>query len=312
MSSSPPGAPVQVIVLWEWEGDRPFVSLFADRCSRLGLSLVAIGEQHVKALWAAGLGPAPRLVLDRASDVVPELEPLLAGLAARGTRVVNDAAKMSWCRDKATMHLELLTLGVDVPHGIILSAGECANGSAEMAGAAETLGVPFVIKPAEGGGGDGVVLDATHADQVLGYLKRTGYDKVILQRRVAPQSLGGRRAWFRVVWAAGRMLPCWWDDLTHAYEPLAAEDEARFNLGALRSITSIVAGVTGIDLFTTEIALDSDGRLVVVDFVNEMPDLRPQELFADGVPAVVLGAVADALLGLCGAADSPPVAPAAV
>jgi hypothetical protein len=37
-------------------------------------------------------------------------------------------------------------------------------------------------------------------------------------------------------------------------------------------------------LFSTEIAITSDGRFVIVDYVNDPIDLRPQSKTFDGVP----------------------------
>jgi len=41
------------------------------------------------------------------------------------------------------------------------------------------------------------------------------------------------------------------------------------------------------DFFSTEIALAKDGRYVVVDYVNDPCDMRPQSKHFDGVPDTI-------------------------
>jgi Carbamoyl-phosphate synthase L chain, ATP binding domain len=293
-----PGAP-HVVVLWEWPFDEPFVSLLERRCRDRGLEFASVNADHesvVASFLAEGVS-APRLLVDRASDVMPALVSLLSRLKERGCRLLNDAGRMAWCRDKATMHLELVAAGVRVPFGVVVSSDEEQH-EERLVHVATDLGSPFVIKPAEGGGGEGVVLDAEKPADVADYLQQTGFGKIILQRRVVPRTVGGERGWFRVFWVNGLVFPCWWNDITHVYRLLSPAEEASEDLGRLRGITTTIASISGIDLFTTEIAVDQDGELVVVDFVNEMPDLRPQWCAADGVPEPIVETIAAEIASL--------------
>lgn len=42
--------------------------------------------------------------------------------------------------------------------------------------------------------------------------------------------------------------------------------------------------VSGLDFFSSEIAMKNDGKLAVVDYVNDQPDMRKKSKFNDGVP----------------------------
>jgi hypothetical protein len=289
-----------LVVVWEWLYDRDFVDLLRHRCSERGVSFACwCAEETGCFADLLGIWPrSPRVVLDRASDAYPELIPPLTELARRGAKVINNPHGMVWCSDKATMHLELLDAGVRVPYAVVVSSEDCAIAPPWLPTACEALGSPFVIKPALGGGGEGVVLDAESLADVESYLKRGANHKVILQRLVEPRDLEGRRAWFRVLWVYGRVFPCWWDDRTHIYAELSAADEAVLGLGGLREIAALVAARSGMHLFSTEIAMDAEGVLMVVDFVNEMPDLRSQREHADGVPESVVEGVAEVIVGL--------------
>ena len=52
----------------------------------------------------------------------------------------------------------------------------------------------------------------------------------------------------------------------------------------MRSLFTKIAQICELDFFSAEIALTADGRFVVVDYVNDICDMRLQSLFADGVP----------------------------
>jgi hypothetical protein len=97
-----------------------------------------------------------------------------------------------------------------------------------------------------------------------------------------------QRAWFRVFYAFGQIIPCWWDDQTHIYQELTPEDEERFGLQPLRSITATIREICGLEFFSTEIVLTLGHSFIVVDYVNEMCDMRLKSLHTDGVPDTIV------------------------
>lgn len=287
----------ELAAFWDWPYDGEFIARLSDACSEKSVRFAAFHETAVEAFvnsFESGIPPI-RLVLDRITDVMPGLIYHFMQIHNRGAYIVNDPERMVWCRDKATMHLELLNAGIRVPYGVIISTEDHPEYLEVLELAKDRLGTPFVIKPAEGGGGDGVVLDARSSRDVSEYFGRMGSDKVVLQRKIMPRLLDSRRAWFRVFWALGEVYPCWWDDRSHVYEELSFEDEKKYSLEELRAIVALIARISGMDLFTTEVALDEDSRLVAVDFVNEMPDLRSQSSHQDGVPDRILNQLAKRL-----------------
>jgi hypothetical protein len=165
------------------------------------------------------------------------------------------------------------------------------------------LGRPFIIKPANTtGGGVGVVIGAESLKDVIETRQHHKNDKYLLQEKIIPAILSGRRAWFRVFFAFGEVILCWWDDQTHIYEFLTADEEERFALPTLRDIAGSIKDVCGLDFFSTEIAFVSSGTFVVVDYVNEICDMRLKSRHVDGVPdhivELVAGRIADVALTL--------------
>ncbi len=86
----------------------------------------------------------------------------------------------------------------------------------------------------------------------------------------------------------GLVLPCWWDDETHRYRTLTRAEIQAHGLRPLLSITRSIAEVCRLDFFSTEIALTPSGTFVVVDYVNDLCDMRLQSRHFDGVPDLVV------------------------
>jgi len=97
----------------------------------------------------------------------------------------------------------------------------------------------------------------------------------------------------RAIWCLGDVHVCWWDPTTRFYAALDRDpDDAPGLLAGIRGVAEAIARVSVMDLFSTEVALAPDGRIVSVDYVNDMCDLRPASLHPDGVPDAVVLAIA--------------------
>jgi len=288
---------------WAWEFDRDFVQLIEDAAGAAGIvpfriERATVGEVleqlRKQRLWL-------RVVLDRASDedesFLPFSRYVLRCYRSPGAhpplRVINPPDLSARAADKATMHLEFLSHGVEVPYTIIISPYNLKREVELSLSELARLGRPFVIKPANTtGGGVGVVMGAETLKDILDSRQRHKNDKYLLQELVRPALLDGRRAWFRVFYAFGAILPCWWDDQTHVYREVTPEDDAAFGLAALRQITSRIQEVCRLDFFSTELVYTSERRFIAVDYVNEMCDMRLQSRHADGVPDAVVRRIA--------------------
>ncbi len=279
-------------IAWDWPYDADFVALLEAACHERGLTVLQVTQHNLSAVTEAlaqgRLGFSA--FLDRAWDANPAFHPLAQEVERRVPRLINPYSQARWVHDKAIMHLEFLSYGLAVPYTLIVSPEEGAGEPKPSELAA--LGSSFIMKPAHGGGGEGVVTDVRTWTQVLAEQKRLGYDKWLLQQRVTPAFLEGRPAWLRIIYAAQGIFPCWWHPDTHRYEALTATDEARLGLGKLRDIVSAIATIAGLDLFSTEIALTQAGQFLAVDYVNDPCDMRLQSRATDGVPDEIVIAVA--------------------
>jgi hypothetical protein len=289
---------------WNWEYDAGFVRLLEAACKTRGLSVLQVTPDNLDSVLA-GLATGEinfAALLDRASDSDPRFQPLADWALRQSAFCINPQEQARWSWDKAAMHLEFVRQGIQTPHAIILPPfnEQPSLPSPDLI----PLGGSFSIKPASGGGGWGITLEAVHWDQVQKARQEHPAETMLLQSYVTPQILDGRPGWFRLLYCAGAVYPCWWDQQTHAYARVTAAESARFGLRTLREVLMRIAALARMHLFSTEVAATEGGRFLVVDYVNDPVDLRLQSLAADGVPDAILENIAGRLARLVEARDA--------
>lgn len=283
---------VDLAIAWNWEYDADFVDGIERECSAKSLSTYRI-ESHNLDETAASLSSgslAFHAFFDRASDADEDFLVLQPHVDRPSVRYFNPRQLVIHAADKATMHLELITHGVNVPNTIILSPFN-DQGALELAGAdLDRIGIPFVIKPANTtGGGTGVIMNASNLKQIAAARREHPDDKYLIQETIQPMLLEGRRAWFRVYYAFGTTILCWWDDTTHLYTEVTPGEEENFRLSGLRHVIEIIRRACRLDFFSSEVAITAERKFIVVDYVNEVCDMRRKSVYSVGAPdAVVL------------------------
>ena len=284
-------------LIWYWEHDPEFVAAVQSACIAQGVSLWLVSPKNLVQATSDLLEGRVgfNVLLDRA-QYHPGFLPLLQKAREQGAYCINSRERANWAEDKATMHLEMISHGLESPYTIILApfTEQPILPPIDLG----PLGGQFVIKPAVGGGGEGVTMHATSLEQVLQARIEFADQKYLLQAHIEPQELGGRRAWFRIYYVDGKIHPCWWDPQTHVFAPLHADEEGHFGLTPLRLVTTKIASICRLDWFSTEIALSKEGKFVAVDYVNDGIDLRSQSKAHDGVPDEVIKAIAEDLVTL--------------
>jgi len=268
---------------WNWEYDADFVELLDLACQSHGLSLLQITPENLSEMMRSleNKEIAFQIFFDRASDTDPRFIPVVQWACNHAVHYINphELACRAW--DKVAMH-QAMSASMDTPFTIVLPSydDQPLLPAIDLA----SLGDGFTIKPALGGGGDGVITEATSLNQVLVARQQFPSQRYLLQAQIIPTRLGLRMAWFRVTYCVGKVYPCWWDNCTHIYTPVTSDETTSYHLSPLHSITSSIAQICGLELFSTEITLTPDGRFVIVDYVNDPIDLRLQSKTFDGVP----------------------------
>lgn len=281
-------------IAWDWEFDSDFVTMLEAQVQAQGLKSYSIthhnAHETTKALQKGGLQFGA--FLDRAGDGDEKFPPLAKAIRKSSALFINHPDAIYDAIDKATMHLQFLTKGIDVPFSVIISPYAKKKEVELKLSDIAKLGWPFIMKPANTtGGGLGVILNAASLKDVIETRQHHKGDKYLLQERIVPLTIERRKGWFRVFWIFGTVLPCWWDDETHVYHIVTKQEIVQQRLRPLLTITKKIAEVCKLDFFSTEIAVTAEKRFVVVDYVNEICDMRLQSKALDGVPDLVASTI---------------------
>ena len=107
------------------------------------------------------------------------------------------------------------------------------------------IGVPYVVKPAWGDSGVGVVVDADSEDALLWSAEQApNADTFLIQRRVEPKDLGVHVACFKMFHICREVIPCWWNPVTHEYQMVTPGEIKMYHLAPLRRIMRGIARVS--------------------------------------------------------------------
>jgi len=279
---------------WYWEFDIDFVQMVEHACHAQGLTLWQITPDNLlESINALYQGERTFNTLLNRSQGDDRFLPINRWAKEYNKKRINPIEISKWSEDKATMHLELITAGVQTPHTILLAPflEQPVLSALDLT----PLGNQFVIKPSNEGGGEGVILGASSLEQILRARLQFPEQKYLLQSTVTPRTIQGRPAWFRVFYAVGKTYPCWWHPLTHVYAEVTPSEEHRYELTALHNLTRHIASLCHLDWFTTEIALTLED-FVVVDYVNDEIDTRVQSKAVDGAPDEIMQNIASQLV----------------
>ena len=287
-----------ICLISDWEYDRDLLFQLESRLQLRGYTTYLIWpenlEETLSRLYRGTLGF--RYLFDRASNTSAEFFDVYHALHSSGVPCFEDPYTLLRASDKAVMHAEFQSAGIPVPNTLILQPHSERKEIELDEQLLKTLGVPFVIKPANTtGGGIGVWQDRRGLEDVLRIRQEYQSDKYLVQEQVLPKIRGERRFWFRVFYGTGDVYCCWWNDRTHVYEILLVGEVGELVLKQIVDIAHRIARISSLQLFSAEIVLDSQERLIVVDYVNESPDLRRKSCYPDGVPDEIVDRIVEAL-----------------
>ncbi|MGD9487013.1 MAG: hypothetical protein AB7W47_03275 [Calditrichaceae bacterium] len=287
----------------DWTYDEDFVSLLETYARQNSLSTYIVRLHNLDETISLLKGKRLhfRYFFDRASDTSPEFLNLQYLFSKQDLPVFETKAQLEWASDKSTMHLEFISNGLNLPYTIILpSYRETADVKLSLTDLTN-LGRPFIIKPANTtGGGIGVVNGAETLQDVIAARLEFEYDKYLLQEKIIPADIDGKRFWFRGFYACGDIFLCWWNDISHRYEIMNPNDEEKYNLRAMYSIIEKIAEICKLNLFSTEIAMNNEEKFIIVDYVNESCDMRLKSKHFDGVPDLIVHQIAERLTQFIG------------
>ena len=264
---------------WNDRTEEKFVAWVKEECTLRNMHFLLITSQNVSQvvedLERSEL--SIRFLLDNQADYFTP-DDLFARLCYtvkdNNSTVVCDPDHAKNASNKAISHFDLLNAKIPVPYTVVVRnwmPDDFRLTEEELKG----LGRPFVIKPATGFGQRGVVKDANGPITEIARARQFNRgDSFLLQEKVEPISFDGKQGWFRVYFLFGEIIPCWWNTETGWYGHVSLREMYTYALLPLARITSEIARIANMDFFSTEIAVTPKvSRFIVVDYVNDQPDL---------------------------------------
>lgn len=285
-------------ISYTWNYDIEFIELIEKKFQKSGFKTFIIYKQNLNEV--ANLLRNKEIYfkayLDRASDEDPEFEIITKLLTRKRSYIINPHKKTKKVTDKSYFHKKLLRKKFNLPQTLILESYDKCQELFLTESKIEELKIPFVIKPALfSGGGQGVIKDGISIEQIQNQRISSHTEKFLVQEKIHPIRIDHKRAWFRIFWAFGKVIPTWWDDHTHIYHPLTKDQITKYKLHQLIKITTKLSRIAAIDYFSTEIALTKNHKFVLIDYINDQCDMRLQSLHPDGVPDIVVNQFIDQL-----------------
>jgi len=206
----------------------------------------------------------------------------------QGSFVIDDPDVTATVAHKGRFHQVMLDNRIPVPETIVVkrSALHKFRITDEIK---KRLGTPFVVKPAWGDSGVGVIMDA-YAEDALAQSAELApnSDAFLIQKRLKMKKLGSHAGWFRMFHVCGEVIACWWDPVSHEYHLVTPAQVKRFRLGALKRIMRGIARASKMKKFSSEICLHEDGKFYAIDYLNADPDMNPRSFYDNGVPDEVV------------------------
>lgn len=279
-------------ITWSGTIKERFVTLLKAACEEKKLSFLWISQDNLRSV-ARDLDQRSlkiKVLLDteatynKKGDIYSRI---CYDVKDAGGVVINDPDRAKTAIDKSIMHYELVNAGIMTPYTVVVRNWEPTTFRLPDE-EKKRLGIPFVIKPALGYGQLGVIRDARGTIREIATARH--YDRgdhFLLQEKIMPISLEGKRAWFRGFNVFDAIIPCWWDDQANRYEHISYEEFNKHSFFPIAKIVSKISSITRMAWFSSEIAIDQkqgQKRFLVIDYVNDQCDMTSQSETTSGVP----------------------------
>jgi hypothetical protein len=254
--------------------------------SAYGLSCLLVNRNNLDQTRAAVRKKRlrPLVYLDLSSRPGDPFHGLLEEMAGKGVHTFCDPKALLWTL-KAYAHERLVQAGLPLPPSVVIPRTEADRDLTPEE--RSRVGERCVIKPSFGVAGLGVVVGVPpERDQIA---KARNYDRNedwLVQRMIKWSHLGDRQAYLRGYNVLGHRTLMWWSN-DRGYESLTWDDFRRYDLHGAVDLIDQVARVTGVEYFSSEIAICDDGdaggagganvgRFCLIDYVNDQCDIDPQ------------------------------------
>ncbi len=286
--------PYDLAIFWEWDYDKTFNHLLQEESDRQGLKILFVAPKELDLCIQKIHKKEIRLhwFLDRASETDSRFVRILETCHTHNFRPINNPKDAQNALCKSYMHRLLQKAKIPLPKTVIILPKVKMTDLPHFT--FETLGIPFVLKPAIGGGGDGVHLGLTELSQIQVVRSEHPNDEYLLQQMIVPDIYHSLAMWFRVYFVCGEVFFSFWDPKTKNYTPLEEQMIKDIPVRKIKSLAHNIARLSKLRFFSSEMVI-SGGKVLVVDYLNDPVDLRPKTDHNDGLPICLLKKIVEAI-----------------
>ena len=244
-----------------------FAHKMRELCGQMNLSFFLVNDTWVNEFRRKleDREIAVRVLLDLTANQTIDDDPYLflaKEVKWQRGHVIDDPDLTAYSAHKARFHQMLVQNQIPVPETIMVGRNEL--NSFDHSGNQGPSRGAFVVKPAWGDSGIGVVIDAQSKDALHWSAEQTpNSDTFLIQKRLQPVELGNHMGSFRMFHICREVIPCWWNWVSHEYQLVTPAQIRNCKLAPLRSIMRGIARISKMK--------SSPRRFVCIRTVTFMP-----------------------------------------
>lgn len=237
-----------------------------------------------------------RVFVDLSSFENPVFAFLIEKLHSNKTKVINEPKSILVSFNKSKLHNLLKSNNLPLRKTFILNPKE--KNKEKLRKIIKILKEPFVLSPAISAFEKGVILNAREVDDILAFLEDHSTEDTLVHEYITPKVINEKVSWFRPIYSNGKIICHWWDPQNSFYQRFKKSKEENKIKLKLENYIKKIADLTGLELFSTEIVINQEGKYIVLDYANNPIDLSSQEYERGGVPKETLIEIAKSIANL--------------
>ena len=282
-------------IAWDNESDNEFVNDLNARALKVGVRPYLIHAYNffssLKNITEGEL--TFRCFLDRFSDDTSTFGGLADFLKQKDINFINHPDNVKNSIDKSKIHSMFVSYGLPIPKTVFIKPQEEKQ---VLEAKIQHISVPCVVKSAFSSCSEDTALAINSLVDALRLMGEEEDKSYFAQEQVASINLENKPAWFKVLYCFGEIILCRWHPMTGEREMLSLRQIYRLGLHEIWPITKKVKQACKLDFFSTDIVMKEKGKFLVVDYVNDRPDMRKKSKFKDALPDEIVDKVINSII----------------
>ena len=282
-------------IAWDNESDNEFVNDLNARALKVGVKPYLIHAYNffssLKDITDGQL--CFNCFFDRSSDDSSTFGGLADFLKQKDINFINHPDNVKNSIDKSKIHSMFVSYGLPIPKTVFIKPQEEKQ---VLEAKIQHISVPCVVKSAFSSCSEDTALAINSLVDALRLMGEEEDKSYFAQEQVASINLENKPAWFKVLYCFGEIILCRWHPETGEYEALSLRQIYRLGLYEIWPITKKIRQACKLDFFSTDIVMKEKGKFLVVDYVNDRPDMRKKSKFKDALPDEIVDKVINSII----------------